>query len=72
MVMKGLGLVTSCTAERSFSGLKRIKTALRSSMSNECLSSLALLHIHPDISVSIEEVLDEFSRRNPRRLQLTD
>ena len=32
--------VTSCTAERSFSGLKRIKTALRSSMSNERLSSL--------------------------------
>ena len=41
--------VTSCTAERSFSGLKRIKTVLRSSMSNERLSSLTLLHIHPDI-----------------------
>ena len=41
-------------------------------MSNERLSSLALLHIHPDIPVNIEEVLDEFSRRNPRRLQLTD
>ena len=38
--------VTSCTAERSFSGLKRIKTALRSSMTNERLSSLSLLHIH--------------------------
>ena len=62
--------VTSCTAERSFSGLKRIKTALRSSMSNECLSCLTLLHIHPDIPVSVEQAIDEFSRRHPRRLQL--
>ena len=32
--------VTSCTAERSFSRHKRIKTVLRSNMSNERLSSL--------------------------------
>ena len=62
--------VTTCTSERSFSRLKRIKTASWSSMSNEHLSSLTLLHIHPDIPVSIEEVIDEFSRRHPRRLQL--
>ena len=42
-------LVTSCSSERSFSGLKRIKTALRSTMSNERLSSLALLHLYRDI-----------------------
>ena len=62
--------VTSCSAERSFSGLKRIKTGLRSSMGNERLSSLALLHMHQDIPVNIEEVIDEFSRRHPRRIQL--
>ena len=59
--------VTSCTAERSFSGLKRV----RSSMSNERLTSLILLHVHQDIPVIIEEVIDEFSRRHPRRLQLS-
>ena len=64
--------VTSCTAERSFSGLKHIKTLLRSSMSNECLSSLTLLHIHQNIPIYIEEVIDEFSRRHPRRIQLSD
>ena len=32
--------VTSCTAERFFRGIKRIKTVLRSNMSNERLSSL--------------------------------
>ncbi len=36
----------SCSAERSFSGLKRIKTAFRSSMTNHRLSRLTLLHVH--------------------------
>ena len=65
-------LVTSCSAERSFSGLKCIKTGLRSSMGNERLSSLALLHMHQDIPVNVEEIIDEFSRRHPRRIQLCD
>ena len=64
--------VTSCSAERSFSGLKRIKTALRSTMGNERLSSLTLLHIHRDIDINIPEVIDEFSRRHSRRMQFAD
>ena len=64
--------MTSCSAERSFSGLKRVKTALRSNMSNERLTSLTLLHIHQDIPIVPEEVIDEFSRRHPRRIQLSE
>ena len=64
--------VTSCSAERSFSGLKRIKTDLRSTMGNKRLSSLALLHMHQDIPVNVEEIIDEFSRHHPRRIQLCD
>ena len=37
--------VSACSAERSFSGMKRLKTPLRSTMSEERLSSLAVLHI---------------------------
>ena len=58
--------VISCSAERSFSGLKRI----RSTMSNERLSSLALLHLHRDINVKVEDIFDEFARRHPRTLKL--
>ena len=61
--------VTSCSAERSFSGLKRIKTALRWTMGNERLTSLALLHLHRDINIDIPEVIDEFARRYPRRME---
>ena len=61
--------VTSCTAERSFSSLNVSKL---SSMSNERLSNLTLLHMHQAIPIDIEEVIDEFSRRHPRRIQLSD
>ena len=36
--------VTTATAERSFSGLKRIKTYLRNSMTQQCLNHCMLLH----------------------------
>ena len=62
--------VTSCTAERSFSALKRIKSSLRSTMGNNRLSSLSLVHVHRDIDIDIDQVIDEFARRHPRRLQL--
>ena len=64
--------VTSCSAERSFSGLKRIKTALRSSMGTERLTSLNLLHLHRDIEVDIQAAIDEFARRHPRRLKMAN
>ena len=64
--------VTSCSSERSFSGLKRVKSALGSTMGNEQLSSLSLLYLHKDIDISIPEIIDEFSRGHPRCLQLGD
>ena len=40
--------VTSATAERSFSCLRRIKTYLRSTMTDNRLNNLFLLHIHSE------------------------
>ncbi len=39
---------TNCTSERSFSALRRLKTFLRSTMSQERLNSLMILHVHKD------------------------
>ena len=66
--------VTSCSAERSFSAVKRSKTALRSSMGTDRLTGLTLLHVHrlSDIPVDVGEVINEFSRRHPRRLQMSN
>ena len=62
--------VTTCSAERSFSGLKRIKTAFRSSMTTQRLTGLALLNVHRDIPIDIPAAIDNFARRYPRRLQM--
>ena len=41
--------ITSCEAERSFSALRRTVSYLRSSMSEERLAGLTLMHLHRDV-----------------------
>jgi len=62
--------VTTATSKRSFSSLKRIKTYLRSTMNQSRLNGLALLNINKDIKIIPEEVLDIFSTKHNRKLQL--
>jgi len=40
--------VSSATAERSFSALRRLKTFLRATISQHRLNHLAVLHVHKD------------------------
>ena len=54
--------VSTCTAERSFSSMKRLKSRLRSTMTDERLSSLAILHIHKHKNVDIDRLVTEFAR----------
>ena len=58
--------VSSAKCERSFSTLKRIKTYLRSSMSEQRLTDLAVLSIERDISDSLdlENVVDAFAQKH--------
>ena len=64
--------VTVASGERSFSKLKLIKNYLRSSMSQERLTSLALLSIEKDIceSLDLSKVIDEFASKKARRVHL--
>ena len=45
--------LTSATAERSFSTLRRVKTYLRSTMTQKRLNSVLVVHAHQDYSDSI-------------------
>ena len=54
--------VTTCTAERSFSALKHIKSYLRATMTEVRLNGLAALFIHKHIPLDKEGVLNEFSK----------
>ena len=63
--------VTSCEAERCISCLRRLKTYLRSSMRQDHLTGLALLHIH-DIPIDIDQVIEEFALLHPSPMKLTN
>ncbi len=62
--------VTTCECERSVSSLRRLKTYMRSTMAQERLNGLALLHTHRQMSFNIEELVDKFAREQPRRMRL--
>jgi hypothetical protein len=60
--------VSTAASERSFSAMHRIKTYLRSTMKNERLSSIGILHIHRSKSVNIDGIIDKFVGAANRRL----
>ena len=62
--------VTSCECERSASTLRRFNNYMRASMGKERLSNLALLHIHYDTPVDLDEAVDLYARLHPRRIEL--
>ena len=53
--------VTSCECERSASALRRLHNYMRALMGNSRLSSLALLHIHYDMDVDLDEVVTHYA-----------
>ena len=61
--------ITTATAERSFSALKRIKTYLRNSMTQQRLNHCVILHVHQEKTdnLNLIEVAQEFVEKNDRR-----
>ena len=60
--------VSNATAERSFSTLRRLKTWLRTTMGEERLIGLALLHVHFDSEIDIEKIIERFAKKRKRRI----
>ena len=58
--------VSSAEAERLFSALKLLKIYLRSTMSEERLSSLALDYIHSDLVIDVDDIINRFASKNRR------
>lgn len=63
--------ISNCSAERSFSALKRVKSYLRSTLKEQKLNSLAILHIEADIlngeGFEYNDLIDEFATTKSRR-----
>ena len=62
--------VSSVSAEQPFSAMRRLKNYLRSTMTNERLSGLALMHVHKNKQLNVERIIHQFSRQKNRRLAL--
>ena len=62
--------VSNATAERSFSALKRLKTYLRSTMGDERLTGLALLHVNKSTEVDPDDILELYASNKDRRIRL--
>lgn len=62
--------VTTCSSERAFSGLRRLKTYLRSTMTSTRLNNIAVLNCHRSYleAVEIDQILNEFISKNTVRL----
>ena len=60
--------VTTCSCEGSISALRRLKTYIRSTMGQERLNGLALLHSHYTFQVDIDDVIKRFFIKYPRRI----
>ena len=60
--------VTSCEAERTFSALRRLKPFLRTTMGENRLSSLTLLHVHGNIAIDLDDAVDRYARLRTRKL----
>ncbi len=60
---------TNATSERTFSALRRIKTYLRSTMTQERLNNLMVLHVHREATdnIDISSTANEFVSRKETR-----
>ena len=61
--------MTSATAERTFSALRRVKNYLRTTMTQKRLNNVMLLHAHKQRTdgLNLTDIAAEFVGRNIRR-----
>jgi len=64
--------VTSAECERSFSVMRRMRTWLRSSMTSNRLTALAIMNIHRDIQVDYKNAAKLFFEHHPRKINLAN
>ena len=62
--------ISSASCERSISTLRNLKTYLRSTMVQDRLNGLALMHAHRAMELDLEQIIDLFANLYPRRMRM--
>ena len=62
--------ITTCSAERSFSAMKILKSSIRSTTTDERLTGLALMYIHKNIAIEEEEIVTDFANSSHHHLAI--
>ena len=62
--------VTTCTCERSISGLNRVQPFNRTIQTNEILTGLCIICAYRDTTVKWDKVVNSFAAENFRRMAL--
>ena len=65
-------LIASCDCERSIGVLRLLKTFFRSTMGQNRLTSLTVMHVYRSFSINTKEGVAIFARRHSRRMGLSD
>ena len=63
---------TNASSERSFSAMRRVKSYLRSTMKQERLNHLMLLHVHKELTdtLNLADVVNDFVSSSENRLRV--
>ena len=60
--------VKSATVERSNSSLRFVKSCFRGTVREDRLNALSLLFIHKDVALDYDAIIDDYAKRNKRRM----
>ena len=64
--------ITMCECERSVSTLRILKTYIRTTMGQDRLNGLALMHVHYSMNLEVDVIVEQFCKMHPRRMELID
>ena len=62
--------VSTATADRPYSAVLHLKKHLRSIMTTECMSGLALMHVLKDRELDAKRIIHQFSHQKNSRIAL--
>jgi len=60
--------VSGATVECSNSSLRFVKSGFRSTMREDRLNALLLLFIHKDIALDYDAIIDDYAKRDQKRI----